>query len=374
MLPLPPVPVHVSVPPAVISFACGGLAGALGAAVVYPVDYLKTQLQTEEGGQKYRDGLDAFRSIVDEKGPMGLYRGLLPQICGVAPEKALKIFVNDAAKVGIAGACGGVLPVAGEALAGFTAGCCQVVVTNPLEAVKIRLQTSSEGSAMDVVQDLGWSGLYNGATACMLRDGTFSLMLFPLYAHAKEWLGAVDGAGVAGVGAGGEMNIFVAALSLGLAGLVAAAPAAALSTPLDVIKTRVQATASSTSKPSAVPAELSSADVLGLSNNNNNNNNNDDIIMNDETSMDIMVDDSGAIIATAPPIINNLNNNNNNNSRNNNNNLSVLDACQHVIRTEGMEALFSGWLERVLRSAPQFAVTLSCADLLKHTAHAHGWM
>ena len=35
-------------PPAVVSFTCGGLAGALGAATVYPLDYAKTLMQTEE--------------------------------------------------------------------------------------------------------------------------------------------------------------------------------------------------------------------------------------------------------------------------------------------------------------------------------------
>ena len=217
------------VPPSVVSFACGGVASSRRDCCL-SVDYLKARLQTEEGAAKYRNGQHAFRSIVEERGIIGLYRGLGPQVCGVAPEKALKIFVNDAAKAGITSACGGVLPMAGEALAGFTAGCCQVVVTNPLEAVKVRMQTSTEGSAIGVIKALGLRGLYNGADACLLRDGTFSLILFPIYAHAKELLGVAD-----------DASGMSAALALGLAGLVAAAPAAALSTPFDVVKTRVQA-------------------------------------------------------------------------------------------------------------------------------------
>ena len=334
------------VPPSVVSFACGGVAGAVGAIAVYPVDYLKTQLQTEEGAAKYRNGQHAFRSIVEERGIIGLYRGLGPQVCGVAPEKALKIFVNDAAKAGITSACGGVLPMAGEALAGFTAGCCQVVVTNPLEAVKVRMQTSTEGSAIGVIKALGLRGLYNGADACLLRDGTFSLILFPIYAHAKELLGVAD-----------DASGMSAALALGLAGLVAAAPAAALSTPFDVVKTRVQAACRQQSaedlecdlddvelRPAMEPAALPTASRITM--------------VASSTEPPRLIDrlsDVDGVTGQRPT-------------------LSPLAAAAEIMREEGAAALFSGCLERVLRSAPQFAVTLSCADLLKHSAHAAGWM
>jgi hypothetical protein len=60
------------------------------------------------------------------------------------------------------------------------------VFTNPLEIVKIRLQIQGElaknvegvpkRSAMWIVRNLGLVGLYKGATACLLRDGMFSLI------------------------------------------------------------------------------------------------------------------------------------------------------------------------------------------------------
>jgi len=33
--------------------------------------------------------------VVANEGVIGLYRGLLPQLVGVAPEKAIKLTVND---------------------------------------------------------------------------------------------------------------------------------------------------------------------------------------------------------------------------------------------------------------------------------------
>ena len=95
--------------------------------------------------------------------------------------------------------------MAGEALAA-SAGCCQVVVTN-LRGRQGANADIHRGSAIGVIKALGLRGLYNGADACLLRDGTFSLILFPIYAHAKELLGVAD-----------DASGMSAALALGLAG------------------------------------------------------------------------------------------------------------------------------------------------------------
>merc|ERR1711923_298673 len=85
----------------------------------------------------------------------------------------------------------GKLPLWGEVLAGACGGGSQVMFTNPLEIVKIRLQVAGEIasgeriSAINVVRDLGFFGLYKGARACLLRDIPFSAIYFPAYAHLK---------------------------------------------------------------------------------------------------------------------------------------------------------------------------------------------
>lgn len=53
------------------------------------------------------------------------------QILGVAPEKTIKLSVNEAARNAIAAHLG-YLPIAGEAVAGGFAGMMQVTVTNPV--------------------------------------------------------------------------------------------------------------------------------------------------------------------------------------------------------------------------------------------------
>ena len=105
---------------------------------------------------------------------MGLYRGLVPQLIGVAPEKAIKLVVNDflrtfftnqAKKKGSKTAPGEISLIQ-EIISGGCAGGAQVIFTNPLEIVKIRLQMqgqlAAEGKAskgaVTIVKELGFRG------------------------------------------------------------------------------------------------------------------------------------------------------------------------------------------------------------------------
>ena len=80
-------------------FALGAIAGGIGAFAVYPIDLVKTRLQNQRivPGQPpmYANSIDCFKKVLKADGPTGLYSGLLPQLVGVAPEKALKLTVND---------------------------------------------------------------------------------------------------------------------------------------------------------------------------------------------------------------------------------------------------------------------------------------
>ena len=47
------------------------------------------------GEVAYRNSIDCFKKVIRHEGILGLYRGLVPQLLGVAPEKAIKLTVND---------------------------------------------------------------------------------------------------------------------------------------------------------------------------------------------------------------------------------------------------------------------------------------
>jgi len=221
-------------------FLLGSIAGATGATAVYPIDLVKTRMQNQRtssniGELMYRNSFDCFKKVVRHEGFTGLYRGLVPQLMGVAPEKAIKLTMNDLARDKLKTLNGGHLPLWAECVAGATGGASQVMFTNPLEIVKIRLQTAGEiatgpkVSAFGVVRELGFFGLYKGSRACFMRDIPFSAIYFPAYAHLKP--------------AFADENGYNSPLSLLTAGAIAGMPAASLVTPADVIKTRLQVVA-----------------------------------------------------------------------------------------------------------------------------------
>jgi len=271
-----------------IKFITGGIAGSIGAAAVYPVDSVKTRLQNERTPQgqepKYTGALDCFTKTVREEGASALYQGLLPQVVGVWPEKAIKLTVNDAVRKVFADPATGSVALPFEILAGAAGGLFQDIFTNPLEIVKVRLQVADSRSGkqlspIEVTKELGFAGLYQGVGVCLARDVPFSAIYFPAFAHLKEaWIPA------------GEEPL----LRLLLAGAIAAIPAAYLVTPADVIKTRLQ-----------VKAE------------------------------------DGQDVYKGP-----------------------FDCYQQIVEKEGWQALFKGGVQRVARSSPQFAVTLTVFDIL----------
>uniref|UniRef100_A0A4D5RA99 Calcium-binding mitochondrial carrier protein Aralar1 n=1 Tax=Scolopendra viridis TaxID=118503 RepID=A0A4D5RA99_SCOVI len=272
-------------------FTIGSIAGATGATAVYPIDLVKTRLQNQRTGSyigelMYKNSFDCFKKVIRHEGVFGLYRGLVPQLVGVAPEKAIKLTVNDLLRDKLSNKKGEI-PFWGEVISGGCAGASQVMFTNPIEIVKIRLQVAGEiatavrVSAVTVIKDLGFLGLYKGARACFLRDIPFSAIYFPAYAHTKFLLSDVDG--------------YNSPLSLLFAAALAGVPAASLVTPADVIKTRLQ-----------VQARAGQTTYTG-----------------------------------------------------------VLDATRKIWREEGGRAFWKGAPARVLRSSPQFGVTLLTYEILQ---------
>ncbi|XP_039267502.1 electrogenic aspartate/glutamate antiporter SLC25A12, mitochondrial-like [Styela clava] len=229
-------PFYVAIIENAYRFTLGVVAGACGATAVYPIDLVKTRLQNQRssgsyvGELMYRNSFDCFSKVIRHEGFFGLYRGLIPQLIGVGPEKAIKLTMNDFVRDQLRN--DGKVPLWGEIAAGGCAGASQVMFTNPLEIVKIRLQVAGEiasgpkVSAFSVMKELGLTGLYKGSRACLLRDIPFSAIYFTAYAHMKSSFASEDG--------------HVSPGKLLLAGTIAGAPAASLTTPADVVKTRLQ--------------------------------------------------------------------------------------------------------------------------------------
>lgn len=216
------------------SLSLGGASAMIGASVVFPIDKVKTLMQsTKTTENPVRAMVSTFRNVIQSQGVRGMYRGLAPQLIGVTPEKALKLTVNDRLRRLLRGEDESrELRVYEEMLAGCGTGMFQVFVTNPVELVKIRLQMQGAAggaerkSMAQVIREAGVRGLYTGLPATMLRDIPFNIIYFSSYAFFKKSLR--DERGTLG-----KPQLFAC-------GFGAGALAAALDTPADTIKTRLQ--------------------------------------------------------------------------------------------------------------------------------------
>ncbi|KAM6926152.1 mitochondrial glutamate carrier 1 isoform 1-T1 [Lycodopsis pacificus] len=243
----------------------GGVAGLVGVTCVFPIDLAKTRLQNQQGVQVYKGMLDCLAKTVRSEGYFGCYRGAAVNLTLVTPEKAIKLAANDIFRQKLTK--DGHLPLWGEVLAGCGAGTCQVVVTTPMEMLKIQLQDagrltaqrpvpapaaapgpaqslaapqparpspaprpSATGITVELLKTRGLAGLYRGAGATLIRDVPFSMIYFPLFAN----LNALGREKV------GDVQARAPFWQSFLAGCGAGSVAAVAVTPLDVIKTRLQ--------------------------------------------------------------------------------------------------------------------------------------
>lgn len=221
----------------------GGIAGVIGVTCVFPIDLVKTRLQNQQigpnGEAQYKSMLDCFKKTRAKEGFFGMYRGSAVNILLITPEKAIKLAANDLFRHHLTDK-NGKLSLPCEMLAGGGAGFCQIIITTPMELLKIQLQDagrvatspnapklSASKIALDLLKTRGIAGLYKGTGATMLRDVSFSVIYFPLFANLND-LGPKreDGS-----------SVFWASF---LAGCVAGSVAAASVNPFDVVKTRLQ--------------------------------------------------------------------------------------------------------------------------------------
>ncbi|KAL5283982.1 SLC25A22.2 family protein [Megaselia abdita] len=228
----------------------GGIAGIMGVSCVFPLDLVKTRLQNQpigpNGEKMYSSIFDALKKIIKSEGYFGMYRGSLVNIILITPEKAVKLAGNDYFRYFLTTEDGR-LSIPRQMVAGGAAAVFQMFVTTPMELLKIQMQDAGravaqaklEGKtihrktsmelAAEMVKTKGILGLYKGLGATGLRDVTFSMIYFPLFAFLNEKGPRREGS---------IESVFYWAF---LSGLCSGAFCAFIVTPLDVIKTRLQA-------------------------------------------------------------------------------------------------------------------------------------
>jgi len=204
-----------------VGLISGAFAGAIVDVVLFPLDTLKTRLQSSQGT---RWSTQLFR---------GIYRGLGPAVVASAPAGAAFFGTYDFIKRITSPMLSESQQVFGHIIAAIAGDVAGSTVRVPFEVVKQNLQagvfSSSRQAVVDIVRRQGFlAGLYRGWLSLILREIPFDIIEFPLYEYLKKrW------------SANSNNKEGLETWKTATCGCIAGAVAAALTTPLDVAKTRV---------------------------------------------------------------------------------------------------------------------------------------
>lgn len=228
----------ISSTPFASALLAGGVAGTTVDLSLYPLDTLKTRLQSSAG-------------FAASGGFNGVYKGVGSAIVGSAPGAALFFVTYESVKtafrsraeagVGATGALHVSSP-AEHMLAASLGEVAACAVRVPTEVVKQRAQAGQHASSLLALRHIlsqrrtiGFSGvwreMYRGWSVTIMREVPFTVIQFPLWEGMKEYRRSTRGRS-------GEKG-GVSAMESGIFGSVSGAVAASLTTPLDVLKTRM---------------------------------------------------------------------------------------------------------------------------------------
>ncbi|KAL9932097.1 hypothetical protein V8E36_009158 [Tilletia maclaganii] len=222
------------------SLIAGALSGLAVDIIFFPIDTIKTRLQSKQGFV----AAGAFK---------GIYSGLTSVAVGSAPGAAIFFVTYESMKPVLrrqAEALGWRRSEPGiHMLAASTAEAAACLVRVPTEVIKSRQQTAAYGTSTSTREALklilfeggGLRALYRGYGSTIAREIPFTCIQFPLYERIKAQFAASNArSGTSPLPSGSlssehTLPLWQAALSGSCAGAVAAA----LTTPLDVVKTRI---------------------------------------------------------------------------------------------------------------------------------------
>ncbi|KAK0613902.1 mitochondrial carrier domain-containing protein [Immersiella caudata] len=240
-------------PPFQTALLAGALAGTTVDLSLFPLDTLKTRLQSSSG-------------FFASGGFRGIYRGVGSAVVGSAPGAAFFFCTYEATKTALlARRPAGAESTAAEHMVAASLGeiaACAVRV--PTEVVKQRAQAGQHGGSsakalwaiLEQRPNVGvlgvWRELYRGWGITVMREVPFTVLQFPLWEGLKAWgreRRQRTGRGLLGESTAGDARrrggglAEVSAAESALYGSVSGAVAAGVTTPLDVLKTRVMLSA-----------------------------------------------------------------------------------------------------------------------------------
>lgn len=225
----------------------GGVGGAIGDSAMHSLDTVKTRQQGAPSTAKYRNMIGAYRIIFVEEGiRRGLYGGYTAAMLGSFPSAAIFFATYEFTKRKMIREWK-VNETFSHLTAGFLGDLVSSVVYVPSEVLKTRLQLQGRynnpffksgynyknlGDAIaTVVRQEGWKTLFYGYKATLSRDLPFSGLQFAFYEKFRQFAFALENK---------TMDQDLSLINEIITGAAAGGLAGIITTPLDVVKTRIQ--------------------------------------------------------------------------------------------------------------------------------------
>lgn len=220
-------------------FAASAVGALLAETSTLPTDVVKVRLQVQQNaagaGPRYSGFADCVMQTAKSEGALALWKGLTPALVRQVSYTSLSLVIyepiRDFYQKALGGAGSDSKPTYAQRLAaGGTAGGLAISVFNPAEVVKTQVQTNSEGHLRmrDVITRVwakeGLAGFWAGVKPNVARTFLVNAAELGTYDEAKTRLTPYLGEGLLShVGASG----------------CAGFTSACVSTPADVVKTRL---------------------------------------------------------------------------------------------------------------------------------------
>lgn len=202
-------------------FVAGTAAGLVECIAAYPLDTVKTRMQTQA---RFTGPLHCFASTVREDGARALYRGMSSRVLAAMIAASVMFGVNGTLKQLLGADSKEPLTVPFLGAAAGT-GVLEATVYCPLELVKTRMQVlsgsqkvSAWSTAVQIYRRYGITkGCYRGYSSLILREGLGNTVFFSSYELSKQSLvrdSAAKGPGVLTIAAAGGMAGMLYALAV----------------------------------------------------------------------------------------------------------------------------------------------------------------
>eukprot|EP00979_Chaetoceros_neogracilis_P005709 scaffold1063_cov278-Chaetoceros_neogracile.AAC.4 len=221
-------------PNKLLPIVAGCIAGSIEATFVWPMEFIKTSLQLNAKGSKlpYTGVISGLVYTVKTTGFLSLYRGLAPTLIGSVPKAGTRFGLNALFKENLKDK-DGKLSMSKHFVAGLGAGVAEaLIIVAPVETVKTKCIEMNEPfvkGIKHIIKVEGFAGIYKGATATALKQGSNMGLRFTWFNEYKRII-TKDG------------EVPMTPLKNLFGGMSAGCFSTLGNNPFDVVKTRMQGT------------------------------------------------------------------------------------------------------------------------------------